>query len=248
MEKQYLQAYVEKAETDGTLQVAVASDETVDREGEVVKAEGWDLTSFKKNPVFLWSHNAGFGEQRPPIGKVTNLKLDGKKLTFKPIFDMADEFAADIFRKFKDGFLNAFSVGFIPLERDPKDASKIIGAELLEISAVNVPANPKALVSLRMAGLPIAKSFDDWKKGNIEYPDLLSQDKLNDIGSKLQSIEEKITRVEDTLTKPVEPVQKKAPEPKIFSDQDFIDTMKLLDKTIELGLKKAKLLRGGGNK
>lgn len=174
MDKKYLQGYVEKAEDqDGILQVAVASDETPDRQGEIVKAEGWDFKNFKKNPVLLWSHNAGFGEQKPPIGKITDVRTEGKKLLFKPVFDMADEFAADIYRKFKDGFLNAFSVGFIPLERDDKNEAIINAAELLEISAVNIPANPKALVSLREAGLPVSKDFEDWEKGVVENPEAL---------------------------------------------------------------------------
>src|SRR3990167_2078349 len=119
MDKKYLQGYVEKAEDqDGILQVAVASDEAPDRQGEIVKAEGWDFKNFKKNPVLLWSHNAGFGEQRPPIGRVEDIRAEGKKILFKPVFDMADEFAGGLFRKYKEKFLSAFSVGFIPIERD----------------------------------------------------------------------------------------------------------------------------------
>lgn len=171
-QKQYLKAYVEKQDDqDGVLQVAIANEETPDREGETIKVAGWDLNNFKKNPVLLWSHNSGFGEQRPPIGRVEDIRVEGKKLLFKPVFDMADSFAAEIFRKFKDGFLNAFSVGFIPLARDVKNELEIEAAELLEISAVNVPAHPKALVSLREAGMPVSKSFEDWKKGFVEYPD-----------------------------------------------------------------------------
>ena len=73
-------------------------------------------------------------ETRPPIGKVTKVWFEGdgknKVMKFKAIFDMADEFAKEIYRKFKEGFLNAFSVGFMPLEKEGSTYTRI---ELLEI-------------------------------------------------------------------------------------------------------------------
>ncbi len=136
-------------EMDGVLSASVASTEVVDRMGEVIKQDGWELKNFQKNPVLLWAHNAGLTAAQPPIGKVTKVWLDGvrkKRLMFSAKFDLQDSFAADIYRKFKEGFLNAFSVGFQPLERDDNTYTR---SELLEISAVPVPANPEALNILR---------------------------------------------------------------------------------------------------
>lgn len=136
---------------EGVINASVASTGVVDRMGEIIDQDGWDLRNFKKNPALLWGHN--IREERPPIGRVEKIWFDGegksKRLMFKAVFDMADAFAADVWRKFKDGFLNAFSVGFLPLERDKNIYTK---SELLEISAVPVPANPQALVSLRSMG------------------------------------------------------------------------------------------------
>ena len=59
------------------------------------------------------------------------------------------------FEMYKQGFLNAFSIGFIPKEytdRNNADGSTtrvFTKSELLEISAVPVPANPNALVLAR---------------------------------------------------------------------------------------------------
>ena len=168
-EKQYIKAYVEKV-SDDEINI-VATDESIDREGEKIVVSGWKLDNFKKNPVLLWSHNAGLGEQRPAIGIADKLKEENKKITFIPIFDMADQFAANIARKVKEGFINAVSVGFLPLERDENNEAIIKSAELLEISFVNIPANPNALIQMRSAGIPISKDWKDWKEGSIEYPD-----------------------------------------------------------------------------
>ncbi len=153
MEKFIAKAYVEKVSgEDGVLEAAIASDGIVDREGDVISPDAWDLKAFKKNPQFLWGHN--IREYKPPIGRIEKFWFEGtgknKRLMFKPKFDLQDSFAAEIYRKYKEKFLNAFSVGFIPLDADGNTYTK---AELLEISAVCVPANPRALVAIRGSGL-----------------------------------------------------------------------------------------------
>lgn len=163
-----LKGYVEKAEeTEGLLDASVASNGIVDRDGEAINQDGWDIKSFKKNPQLLWAHNVR--EARPPIGKVTKIWFEGegksKVMKFKAMFDMADDFAKDIWRKYKEGFLNAFSVGFIPLEREGSTYTK---AELLEISAVPVPANPAALVEIRAKGMEGIEWGDLTKKEEVK--------------------------------------------------------------------------------
>ena len=50
--------------------------------------------------------------------------------------------SATLKEMYDQGFLRAFSVGFLPLEAED---NKYLKQELLEISAVNVPAHPNAL-------------------------------------------------------------------------------------------------------
>ena len=52
---QSIEAEITKA-ADGSF-IAVASTNSVDRHGEIVDNNGWDLKSFKKNPVILWGHD-----------------------------------------------------------------------------------------------------------------------------------------------------------------------------------------------
>lgn len=153
MKKYFAKAYTKATSDDGKLVSVIGSTATVDRYGEIIDQGSWDLKHFKKNPVILWAHNLTLGEDRPPIGKATKVKVVNNELQFDIQFDMADPFAADIFRKYKEGFLSAFSVGFIPhkIQRSDSDndAPILMDNELLELSAVPVPANPEALNQLR---------------------------------------------------------------------------------------------------
>jgi len=136
----------------GTLD-AIFSTQDVDRHGDVVMQEGWDLKHFKKNPVILNSHN--YGDATEVIGKASNVKIEDGKLVGKITFAVAENPKAKvIFDLYAGGFLSAFSVGFIPKKfKENKDGSKdwwtIEEAELLEVSAVSVPANARALAKAK---------------------------------------------------------------------------------------------------
>jgi HK97 family phage prohead protease len=127
----------------------VLSDETADRMGDIITADGWDLENFAKNPIALFNHRSDF-----PIGKWHNLRVDKKAL--KGHLELAPEGTSErideIRRLMKAGILKAVSVGFRPIEMEPldKDAGpwgpqKFIKQELVETSLVSVPANPNAL-------------------------------------------------------------------------------------------------------
>jgi len=150
---------------EGRLGLCVISSGTVDRDGDILEPSGADFSNFRKNPRLLWSHNSGGGEARPSIGRVENVEIRNGKIFFTPVFDLKDSFAAEIYRKYKDRFLDAFSVGFLPKEWDEIEAGYHFKTwEGLEFSAVNVPANPEALVVLRSQKFDVCKSWKDWKK------------------------------------------------------------------------------------
>lgn len=138
----FTKAHITKQNDDNTF-TAVASTATVDRHGEIVSVEGWDLKNFKKNPVLLWSHDHTI----PAIGIATRVWVDktGKeaKLMFKGAWQTVTEYGKAAAELSSMGILNTFSVGFIP--KDMVD-NKYTAQELLEISLVNVPANPDAVM------------------------------------------------------------------------------------------------------
>ncbi len=132
----------------------VASTEAVDRYGDVIRVAGWKLDAYKQNPVFLWAHKSG----EPPIGKTVEIHTESNPAALVQKIEFADAatypFASTIFNLYKGGFLNAVSVGFMPLE-EPNRITDLEGngtggyeftsQELLELSAVPIPANPEAL-------------------------------------------------------------------------------------------------------
>jgi HK97 family phage prohead protease len=136
------------AKYDPKTKTAVASTSVIDRQGESIDQGGWDLTNFKQNPVILWAHD----HTKPAIGSAPDMRVSRaggeKKLVFTPQFHDKTEDAKAIKFLYEGDedtppVLNSFSVGFIPKEFDPENQT-YTKAELLEVSAVNVPANPEA--------------------------------------------------------------------------------------------------------
>jgi len=124
-----------------------ATSGVMDRQGEIVTPDGWQTDTFMLNPVFLAAHNY----DSLPIGRVVSISNDGAGLIADVVFDMDDPDAVKIARKYEMGFLSAVSVGFKSIERtgswgDANNPIKHLKKELLEISAVSVPANPEALL------------------------------------------------------------------------------------------------------
>jgi HK97 family phage prohead protease len=131
----------------------VASTQDVDRHGDTVLQAGWDIKPFGKNPVILNSHN--YYDATEVIARAENTRVEGKgkraKLIQEWVFAVNENPKAKIiFDLYAGGFLHASSVGFIPRKFAEKpDGSRdwfvIEQAELLEVSAVSVPANAMAL-------------------------------------------------------------------------------------------------------
>ena len=90
----------------------VASDESVDRYGDIIRASGWQLDNFRKNPVLLFAHNS----RQPPVGQVPSIEVVGTELIadclFRPEGD--SQLSDDVWRAVEGGFLRAASVGFSP--------------------------------------------------------------------------------------------------------------------------------------
>jgi len=142
----------------------IGSTEVPDRDNEVIKADAWQVEKYTENPVVQWAHNYS----EPPIGKTLGIRQNNKRQTIFEI-EFADkdtyEFADTIYKLCVGGFLNATSVGFIPIawdsakkEGDPNRTFTKV--ELLEISIVPVPSNPEALISAREQGLISVKEFE----------------------------------------------------------------------------------------
>lgn len=143
-----------------------ASTGAEDRDGDTVAPDGWELSNFLANPVFLWAHRY----DRPPIGKAVQITTGNSALVIDVQFDMADEFAAAMHRKYSEGYLNAVSVGFRPKAGAPRMdhpyGMAFTEQELLELSAVPVPSNPQALMQ---RGLARPDQIEAWDEQALEW-------------------------------------------------------------------------------
>lgn len=153
MNTKYLKGLVKTDKDAGTFSV-IASTATVDRQGEIIDQNGWDLTNYKNNPIILWAHDYS----ALPIGVAENISVEDGELRMSGRFASAEAnpMAEQVRQLYADGILKTVSVGFIPLERNGNTITK---SELLEVSFVPVPANPQALSLAMTKGLQIEKTL-----------------------------------------------------------------------------------------
>jgi HK97 family phage prohead protease len=129
------------------------SDGSIDLMTDRLDPLGWDLENFRRNPIVPWNHDTSIS----PVGRVVNIYKNsvelGGDIEFAPT--EVSEFADEIFRLVAAGYVNACSVGFVPLEWSwSDDPDRPFGIDfkrqrLLEVSVVMVPALPSALIDGR---------------------------------------------------------------------------------------------------
>lgn len=160
-------------DNDDSLSVIISSARR-DRHGDILEPEGADASAFMENPVVLWAHR----HDQLPIGRVGDIKIEKGAVTAEVRFD-SRPFAREVRRLYREGFLAGWSVGFMPKKwkviRDDDgvfDGYHISEWELVELSAVPVPANPEALTrELARGGIQspaMAKSLNEMLAGADE--------------------------------------------------------------------------------
>lgn len=191
MGKLYTKAFVEKIDKDEI--TAIASSDVEDRQGERVDVSGWELDNFVKAPRLLWGHK----HDKLPVGKVTRIWVEKSatpKLMFKAEFQTVTKFGQAVKKLFDQGFLNTFSVGFKPIDsehdEDVKSGLRFTKQELLEISVVNVPANPEALTLAY-------KSLE--KDGLVKEAGKVFGDNTAQLISEIESLKSKVGKIEQDV-------------------------------------------------
>lgn len=164
-----------------------------DRYGERFEANAFEkgMDNYLKNPVFLWGHIYSIF----PIGKCIYHAFDSKGLIQAFEFAMT-QMAKDAFSLYEGKFLNAVSVGFNPTEIAFEE--RVLGSgemgtvfkqsELLETSAVTIPANPGALLTkglfapaMRLYYPQGEGEIGEWLKKNLKEQDTKPEDALEGI-------------------------------------------------------------------
>lgn len=167
--KQFV-ANVVPAEEKGPVRVIVSTG-GVDRDGDTVSPEGWDLKSYSRNPVVLFGHD----RHSPPVAKALRVWTEDGQLKADVEFAPTDD-GRECEALVRGGFISAVSAGFMPLEYGPRKSDDgrhgiaFTKQELCEFSFVTVPANADALVEQREAREQIAKSFTAAEPPTPEAP------------------------------------------------------------------------------
>lgn len=138
-------------EKNGTFRVIMTTDKK-DRDGEIIKIDGWNFENFMKNPVVLYGHNYWWLENI--IGRVDKIYRTGNQWIAEGKFasQEANPKAQMVRRLYDEKIIQSVSVGFIIKGRDPTDDSIITSAELIELSFVPIPANPDAVDIIKALG------------------------------------------------------------------------------------------------
>lgn len=129
--------------SDGTLMVeGIATTETVDGDGEVVEADAVKAAL----PDFLRLGSGPLREMHQPLaaGRVDAAAVGADRRT-RITATVVDPVAI---RKVKAGVYKGFSIGGKVVARDPDDRNTITALRLTEISLVDRPANPDAVITL----------------------------------------------------------------------------------------------------
>jgi hypothetical protein len=238
--------------TNRTL-VIRGTDETKDRDGDIILLKGWQLENYLKNPVFLWAHDY----RSVPLGaaqKVVRRRKPEPHMIFHIKFPTEGiyPFADMILQLYREKVINASSVGFIPLEWEPlekedeedrttegeeskllllRGGRRYIKQELLELSGCAVPSNPNALQDA-------AKSFadsDDWAvETAYDYlvgksPLSLPVDREDDVMDELEKIKSKVQYEEETDSVTVQVPDDVTPERKGESVEELLKGAEEID-------------------
>lgn len=197
----------------------VASTQDPDRHGDVVVQSGVQLDNFLSNPVILNSHR--YNDIEDVLARGENVEIKGKgaksRLEMDWVFAVNENPKAKIaFYLYAEGFLNASSIGFIPKKfKTNKDGTTdyytITEWELLEVSAVSVPANARALVKAKGIDLD---GYDD--EDEEELFDDEDDEEIDDVEEEEEEIEEEQKELEkEEEPEPEQPIEQPIEEKKI---------------------------------
>ncbi len=183
----------------------VMSDASVDRMGDVIEQDGWELENFNKNPIALFGHDSHF-----PIGTWKDVRVDKKRLIGRlELMSAVSDRLQEIHTAVNAGVLRAVSVGFRPIEAERLDDKsggvRFMKNELVECSLVAVPANPNAILTARQLNLSpetqdliFGKTADKGQQTGPN-PSGKSADSHLSYGSKQMSLSEKIEQSQTRL-------------------------------------------------
>jgi len=130
---------LEKLDAEQRLAIGYASTPALDSQGEIVKREAVEAAL----PEYMRFANVREMHRPSAVGVAEAADVDDKGLRIKA--KVVDD---DAWEKVKQRVYKGFSIGGRVTARDPADPRVITGLELTEISLVDRPANPEAVIDV----------------------------------------------------------------------------------------------------
>lgn len=145
MNRIYSDLEIKELSSDSRSFTGIASTMGTDRMGDEVMADG---VVYKTPLPLLWQH-----DHNQPIGSVNTVKSEGGEVSIEAEVSTVSESGRlkdridEAWQSIKSGLVRGLSVGFKIIDAEPTARGlKIKAWELLEVSAVTVPANRDASI------------------------------------------------------------------------------------------------------
>lgn len=244
-----------KAAKDRVLTVRISTSNP-DRSKDVVVPKGAKLDNFQRNPVVLLGHNySGLAVAKADDIQVTDDAIFARvKFPKKGSYDVADT----VYELYKEGIMNAWSIGFMPIEfEERKDGGfEFKEWELFEFSAVAVPDNPEALTVARSKGIdtkPLEEVVEDKADEGETTKDVQDEemeepkDKSDQEGTdevvnfvelsieEYELLKEQAKQLEELIAEEVE--EKEEPAEETSDELDLVEALRVADKVIGVALR-----------
>ncbi|SRR5579875_1431762 len=147
-----------KFDEEQRLAIGYASTPALDSQGEIVRREAVEAAL----PDYMRFANIREMHRPSAVGVAQEADVDAKGLRIAA--KVVDD---DAWEKVKQGVYKGFSIGGRVTSRDPDDRRVITGIELTEISLVDRPANPEAVIDVFKADA-LAKEGRRHSKADLE--------------------------------------------------------------------------------
>ncbi len=186
-------SFKEEPEKYGAFKIIVSTDD-MDRVGDIIRVDSWELDNYEKNPIVLLNHDY----DDLPIGITTKISIQGNKIIAEGYFapEEANPKAQQVRKLYDLGMISAASVGFIPKQFDAANPQIITRSELLEWSFVTVPCNPNA-VSMRQLK---EKGISDAVIAEFKLEKVVSEEKSEEAVEKQEVKPENVERLKKNIS------------------------------------------------
>lgn len=199
------------------------SDGEKDRQGERVDQASWQVENYKANPLILWGHDPSKPDNVLGQGVELDIDNNGKSYVTAQFDDYETNPNADrVFRQIVKRTLRTVSAGFITHTEEYEDDVPVLkDNELLEISIVPIPANPRAVMLALKSGEIDPKTAEWMAESMRAEADLVeaqiksqstTKEKSTMTPEQAQALVDGLTNLNTTITALTEKVEAQATE------------------------------------